>query len=83
MRKLAIMGTSGFAGEVLDLVEDGGRYDVELFLGNWDRTKTERPLFGRPVVWIDDARRYAETHEVICCLGTTPRSRGNSREPSA
>ena len=73
MRKLAILGTSGFAGEVLDLVEDGGHYDVEVFIENWDRTKIERPLFGRPVVWIDDALRYAATHEAICCLGTTKR----------
>lgn len=73
MEKLAIMGTSGLAGEVLDLVEDAGRHQVDLFIENWDRTKLEQPFRGRPVVWIDDAKRFAGTHQAICSLGTTRR----------
>ena len=73
MEKLAIMGTSGLAGEMLDLVEDGGCFEVEFFIENWDRTKLERPFLGKPVVWLDDAGPTAATHKAICSLGTTRR----------
>lgn len=71
-QKLAILGTSGFAREVLDLAEDAG-FEVEFFVENLDRSKTDKPLFDRPVIWIDDAASRVETHRVICSLGTTKR----------
>ncbi len=70
--KLAILGTSGFAREVLDLAGESG-FEVDLFIENWDRAKTEEPLFDRPVIWIDDAAAHATTHKAICSLGTTKR----------
>ena len=73
VERLAILGTSGLAGEVLDLAEESGRFRVDLFIENWDRAKTQETLLGRPVVWIDDAVRYAATHRAICSLGTTKR----------
>ena len=71
--KIVILGTSLFAPEVLDLIEDTGRYEVTTFVENWDREKTNQPLFGRPVVWIDDAAPLASSHKAVCSLGTTHR----------
>jgi sugar O-acyltransferase (sialic acid O-acetyltransferase NeuD family) len=70
---LVILGTSLFAPEVLDLIDDTGRYDVTAFVENWDRDKTSELFLGRPVVWIDDAGSLASTHEAVCSLGTTRR----------
>ena len=71
--KLAILGTSLFAPEVVDLVEDTGKFEVAVFIENWDREKVREPLLGRPVVWIDDAASFTSTHKAICALGTTHR----------
>jgi sugar O-acyltransferase (sialic acid O-acetyltransferase NeuD family) len=70
---LVILGTSLFAPEVADLIEDTGRYEVTAFVENWNRDKTSEPFLGRPVVWIDDAGPLASTHEAVCSLGTTRR----------
>jgi sugar O-acyltransferase (sialic acid O-acetyltransferase NeuD family) len=71
--KLAILGTSLFASEVVDVVEDTGLFDVSVFIENWDREKTSSKLLGRPVVWIADAKPLAATHLALCSLGTTRR----------
>lgn len=70
---LVILGTSLFAPEVADLIEDTGQYDVTAFVENWEREKTSAPFLGRPVVWIDDAGALAATHHAVCSLGTTRR----------
>jgi sugar O-acyltransferase (sialic acid O-acetyltransferase NeuD family) len=70
---LVILGTSLFAPEVADLIDDTGRYVVTAFIENWDRDKTSEPFLGRPVVWIDDAGSLAATHHAVCSLGTTRR----------
>jgi sugar O-acyltransferase (sialic acid O-acetyltransferase NeuD family) len=71
--KIVILGTSLFAPEVLDLIEDTGRFEVTAFVENWDREKTKQTLIGRPIIWIDEAQRLASTHKAICSLGTTHR----------
>jgi sugar O-acyltransferase (sialic acid O-acetyltransferase NeuD family) len=70
---LVILGTSLFAPEVLDVVEDAGGFDVTAFIENWDRDKAGGRLLGRPVLWIDDAAPLAGTHVALCALGTTRR----------
>lgn len=72
-QKLAILGTSRFAPEVVDLVEDTESYDVCAFIENWDRSRTKDTLLGLPVVWIDEAAPLAATHLALCSLGTTRR----------
>lgn len=74
-QKLAVLGTSLFAPEVVDVAEDTGLFDVALFIENWDRAKTGTTLLERPVVWITDAGPFAATHLAVCSLGT-PRRRG-------
>jgi sugar O-acyltransferase (sialic acid O-acetyltransferase NeuD family) len=73
-KKLVILGTGSYAEAVFSLVHETGRFDVEAFVENWDRTKCSQSLCGRPVVWIDEADDFARTHLAICALGTTRRS---------
>lgn len=71
--KLVILGTSLFAPEVVDLVEETEKYEVTAFIENWDREKTRQSLLGRPIIWIDEAASLASTHKAVCALGTTHR----------
>ena len=73
-RNLVILGTSLFAPEVADIIEDTGRFEIAVFIENWDRVKAGTTMEGRPIVWIDDARPLAATHLALCSLGT-PRRR--------
>jgi sugar O-acyltransferase (sialic acid O-acetyltransferase NeuD family) len=72
-RKLAILGTSLFAPEVADIVEDCGEFEVSVFVENWDRARAGGTLLGRPIVWLEDAAPLAATHLALCSLGTTKR----------
>jgi sugar O-acyltransferase (sialic acid O-acetyltransferase NeuD family) len=72
-QKLAILGTTIFSPEIVDVAEETGRYEVTAFVENWDIEKTRQPLLGRPVVWIDEATSLASTHKAVCALGTTHR----------
>lgn len=71
--KLAILGRGLFALEVVDLVEETGKYEVAAFIENWDREKTRQSLLGRPIIWIDEAASLVSTHKAVCALGTTHR----------
>jgi sugar O-acyltransferase (sialic acid O-acetyltransferase NeuD family) len=73
--KLVILGTSLFAPEVADVVEDTGRFEVSVFVENQDRAKTREKILGLPVIWIEDAAPLAATHRALCSLGTTRRRR--------
>jgi len=72
-QKLAILGTSLFAPEVADIVEECGELEVSVFVENWDRARTTGTLLGRPIVWLEDAAPLAATHLALCSLGTTKR----------
>jgi sugar O-acyltransferase (sialic acid O-acetyltransferase NeuD family) len=72
-RKLAILGTSLFAPEVADVVEDCGEFEIAVFVENWDRARAGESLLGRPIVWLEDAAPLAATHLALCSLGTTKR----------
>ena len=70
---MAVLGTSLFAPEVVDVVDDTGLFDVAVFIENWDREKAGTALLDRPVVWIADAAPLAATHQALCSIGTTRR----------
>jgi acetyltransferase EpsM len=72
---IVVLGTHHFAPEVLDLVSEIPGFRVEAFVENLDRERTERPLEGLPVLWIEDAAPLAATHLAVCALGTTKRRR--------
>ena len=72
-RPLAILGTSLFAAEVVDVVMETGCFDVTTFIENHQRDKAGTTLLDRPIIWIDDARPLADTHLTLCSLGTTKR----------
>lgn len=71
--QLLILGTSMLGPEVLDLIFDMGRYEVTAFVENYDKKKVGQKLKGLPIIWIDDACRYIDSHACICALGTTNR----------
>jgi acetyltransferase EpsM len=73
-KKLVILSTGSYAEAVFSLAHETGQFEVEAFAENWDRAKCAQRLFGRPVVWIDEASHFARTHAAICALGTTHRS---------
>ena len=75
MQPILILGTHHFAPEVFDLVSDLPDFRVDGFVENIDPARTEEPIEGLPVYWIDEAARFTSTHKVICALGTTRRSR--------
>ena len=72
-QKLVILGAGSFAPEVVDLIEETGKYTATAFVESQDRSKTEKPLLGLPVIWIDEAATFASSHQAVCSLGTTHR----------
>jgi sugar O-acyltransferase (sialic acid O-acetyltransferase NeuD family) len=72
--KLIILGTRTFAEEVADLVSDCEEVELTAFAENWERARCERPLLGRPVIWVDDLAPLAATHQAVCAIGTPRRS---------
>jgi len=75
VQPLLVLGTHHFAPEVFDLVSDIPGFRVDGFVENVDRNRTEQPIEGLPVHWIDDIQTFAATHLAVCGLGTTKRSR--------
>jgi sugar O-acyltransferase (sialic acid O-acetyltransferase NeuD family) len=74
-RSLLILATRTFAEEVADWASDIPGVSVVGFVENMDPERCTRPLGGLPVYWIDEVRRFAGTHEVVCALATTHRTR--------
>jgi len=70
---LIILGTRMLAEEMFDLISEIKDYEVAAFVENMDRSLVGTEIEGRPVVWIDDAVKYARTHAAICALSTTHR----------
>src|SRR5438067_2116243 len=75
VQPLVVLGTHHFAPEVLDLVSETPGFRVDAFVENLDRARTDEPIEGLPVLWIDDAAELAATHLAVCALGTTKRRR--------
>jgi sugar O-acyltransferase (sialic acid O-acetyltransferase NeuD family) len=74
-RPLLILGTWTLAEEIADVAAEVPGFEVAGFVENMDRSRTEGTLAGRPVLWIDDAARFASTHQAVSGLATTRRSR--------
>jgi acetyltransferase EpsM len=74
-RRLLILGTRTFAVEVADLASDVPDIVVDGFVENMDRDKAGTHLEQLPIHWIDDVGALAGTHQAICALSTTHRSR--------
>jgi sugar O-acyltransferase (sialic acid O-acetyltransferase NeuD family) len=74
-RRILILGTRTFAEEVAEFVSDIPGVEVEGFVENMNRERCAEPLLGLPVIWVDDLPGYVDTHEAVCALSTTKRSR--------
>lgn len=74
-KPLLILGTGPFAVEIADLASEIPGVTVAGFVENLDRARCAQPLDGRPVHWIDELGPRVATHQFVCGLGTTHRSR--------
>lgn len=72
---LLICGTRSFAAEVADLVSEIPELELTGFVENMDRARCEAPFEGMPVHWVDEIASLARTHQAVCALATTHRSR--------
>jgi len=70
-----ILGTRTLAVDVMDLIGEMPGFEAAAFVENMDRSLCDHPLEGLPVLWIDDAARYRDTHLAVCALSTTHRRR--------
>ena len=68
---LLILGTGTFAVEVADIASDISGVSVAGFVENMQRSRCAEPLDGKRVYWVDELRTLAQTHGVVCGLGTT------------
>jgi sugar O-acyltransferase (sialic acid O-acetyltransferase NeuD family) len=75
MRPLLVCGTRTFAVEVADLVSDMPSHEVVGFVENEDRERCSETLEGLPIHWVEDLAPLAGTHDAVCALATTARSR--------
>ena len=73
--KLLICGTRTLAAEVADLASEIPGVEVCGFVENMDRTRCEQPFEGKPVYWVDDVAKMADSNVAVCALATTHRSR--------
>lgn len=72
---LLILGTRPMSVEIADLAADVPGFKVVGFVENEDKARTEHPLEGLPVHWVDEIKRYVRTHWAACGLMTTHRAR--------
>jgi sugar O-acyltransferase (sialic acid O-acetyltransferase NeuD family) len=71
---LVILGAGLFAEEIADIVIASNEWELTGFVEGIDRTRCDRQLRGRPVLWIDEVGRLASSHFAICAVGSTKRS---------
>ncbi|MGE5690129.1 MAG: NeuD/PglB/VioB family sugar acetyltransferase [Pseudomonadota bacterium] len=74
MRPLLVLGATEFSVEIADVAADAG-YEIAGFVVNEVRAEPGATLVGLPVHWIDEVAPLAATHDAVCGLGTTTRSR--------
>jgi sugar O-acyltransferase (sialic acid O-acetyltransferase NeuD family) len=74
-KPLLILGTGLFAVEIADLAAEIPGVTVAGFVENLDLSHCAQPLDGRPVHWVEELGPLVKTHQFICGLGTTHRSR--------
>ena len=72
--KLIILGSYAFAEELVDLADDIGTFEVVAFAENWDRSRCDTTLLGRPIIWVDDLGPYSQDCLAVCSIGSTRRS---------
>lgn len=74
-KPLLILGTGLFAVEIADLAAEIPGVTVAGFVENMDRPRCAQPLDKKPVHWFEELGPMVKTHQFVCGLGTTHRSR--------
>lgn len=75
VQPLLILGTRTFAVEIADLASEVPGFQVVGFVENMERERCRETVEGLPIVWVDTLAELADSHAVVCGLGTTQRSR--------
>ena len=71
--RLLILGAGTFAMDVADLISDLSGYVVDGFVVSVPPYESGATLLDRPIYWIDDLNRFAETHLAIGAIVSTKR----------
>jgi len=74
VRPILVLGATEFSVEIADVASDAG-YEIAGFVVNEVSQAPGSTLVGLPVHWIDDVAPLAASHDAVCGLGTTTRSR--------
>jgi acetyltransferase EpsM len=72
-RSVLILGSYAFAEEVDDLISEVAEWQTAGFVENFDRSRCNTRLNGKPIFWVDDLRTVGRGHHLICAIGTTKR----------
>ena len=72
---LFILGTREFCAVIADFTADIPEYEVVGFVENMDRNRCKEKLDGLPILWVDELADLSHTHQAVCGLTTTFRSR--------
>jgi sugar O-acyltransferase (sialic acid O-acetyltransferase NeuD family) len=73
VKKLLILGTGTFAMDVTDMISDIQGLEVAGFVASMPPYEPGMLLLERPVYWVDEVSRFADTHLAFCALVTTKR----------
>ena len=73
-KPLIILGTHWLAEEMYDLISEMPEWRVEAFVENMDHERCKLTIDGLPVAWVDELRKFSDSHLAICALGSTHRS---------
>ena len=72
-KKILILGTGTFAMDVTDMISDISGWEVSGFVASMPPYAPGMLLLDRPVYWVDEVPRFADTHLAFCALVTTRR----------
>ena len=73
LQPLLCLGTTDYAEVFVDAHQSNPDFVFKGFVENLDREKVGKKIFGLPVIWSDDSNSFADTHAIVCALGTTHR----------
>lgn len=74
MQQLLILGAGAFAQDVADMALEDRSFQLVAFVQDVDPERCKVTLSGRPVIYIDDVSRLADSCVGICAVGATARS---------
>lgn len=71
--RLLVLGAGTFAMDVADLISDISGYAVDGFAVSVPPHAPGAALLDRPIYWVDELGRFADTHHAVCAIVSTKR----------